>query len=226
MAFPAAHVAPWGMPDARARALLLDLDGVLRRWPADHASRAERAAGLPAGAIHAAAFEPALLRRAVTGAIDDAAWRSEVALRLSHHGPIWSALQAVTAWSASPGVVDERVRALVARARRTARVVLVTNATDRLDRDLRALGLSADLDAVVNSSAVGCAKPDPCLLRAALAAADVSAGRALFVDDTAANVAAAVAIGVPAHRFVGVAGLRAALVEHGLVGGWLDRDPG
>lgn len=217
MAFPAVPVAPCGMVDERNRALLLDLDGVLRRWPDDLATRAERAAGLPVGAIHAAAFEPSLLRRAVTGAIGDAGWRSEVAVRLTRDAPVWSALQAVAAWSASPGVVDEAVRGWVARARTAARVVLVTNATDRLDADLRALGLLGDFDAVVNSSVVGCAKPDPCLVRAALATAAVPADRALFVDDTAANVAAAVALGVPGHVFVDADGLAKTLVEHGLV---------
>lgn len=219
MALPAATAPPWGMTDPRDRALLLDLDGVLRRWPADLARRAERAAGLPAGAIHAAAFEPQLLHRAVTGAIDDGTWRSEAALRLARGRTLLSALQAMAAWSASPGVVDEAVRALVARARRRARVVLVTNATDRLDADLRALGIAGDVDAVVNSSTVGVAKPDPRLLQVALAAGGASASRSLFVDDTAAHVAAAEALGLAGHVFVDAAGLARALAEHRLIGG-------
>lgn len=180
------------MTDPRDRALLLDLDGVLRRWPADLARRAERAAGLPAGAIHAAAFEPQLLHRAVTGAIDDGTWRSEAALRLARGRTLLSALQAMAAWSASPGVVDEAVRAL---------------------------GIAGDVDAVVNSSAVGVAKPDPRLLQVALAAGGASASRSLFVDDTAAHVAAAEALGLAGHVFVDAAGLARALAEHRLIGG-------
>jgi putative hydrolase of the HAD superfamily len=206
------------MTDRRDRALLLDLDGVLRRWPDDLAARAERAAGLPTGSIHAAAFAPDLLSRAITGAIDDATWRSEATLRIARRHPLWSATQALAAWSASPGVVDPDVRALVARARTQARVVLVSNATTRLDDDLRALGLSDELDGVVNSSAVGHAKPDPRIVRAALDLAAVPPTRALFVDDVAAHVVAAMALGTLGHVFVDAAGLAAALAAHGLAG--------
>ena len=205
------------MTDRRDRALLLDLDGVLRRWPDDLALRAERAAGLPPGSIHAAAFDPELLTRAVTGAIDDGTWRSEAALRLARGRALWTALQAMAAWSASPGEVNGAVRALVARARQRARVVLVTNATSRLDADLGALGLADDLDAVVNSSVVGHAKPDARILRAALAAGAAPAARSLFVDDTPDHVAAAAALGLPGHVFVSAVELERALMEHGLL---------
>jgi putative hydrolase of the HAD superfamily len=201
----------------RDRALLIDLDGVLRRWPPDLARRAERAAGLPVGAIHAAAFEPALLARAVTGAIDDAAWRSEATLRLARGRSLLTALQAMAAWSASPGTVDASVRALLARARRRARVVLVTNATDRLDADLRALGLADELDAVVNSSAIGYAKPDARILQAARLAGGAPAARSLFVDDTPEHVAAAVALGMRGHVFVGATDLERALRDGALL---------
>jgi putative hydrolase of the HAD superfamily len=205
------------MPGRRDRALLLDLDGVLRRWPTDLATRAERAAGLPLGSIHAAAFEPGLLRRAITGAIDDATWRSEAALRIARDHPHGSAKQALVAWSAAVGEVDAEVRALVAQARERARVVLVTNATTRLGNDLRALGLSDALDDVVNSSVVGHAKPDERIFRAALERAAIPRERALFVDDAPANVAAAQALGIVGHLFRDPAGLAEALASHGLL---------
>ena len=62
------------------------------------------------------------------------------------------------------------------------KVVLITNATSRLSDDLRRLGLDGAFDHVVNSSAVGAAKPDPAIFRTALAVAGVEVADALFVD--------------------------------------------
>lgn len=83
------------------------------------------------------------------------------------------------------------------------KVVLVTNATSRLPHDLAALGLSQSFYCVVNSSEEGVAKPDPELLRVALARADASPEQALFVDDTIANVDAGRSLGILSHHFVG-----------------------
>ena len=67
---------------------------------------------------------------------------------------------AVAAWSAPLGRVEASVLQLVRAVRRKAPVCLVSNATTRLERDLDALGLRAELDVVINSSRVGARKPD------------------------------------------------------------------
>lgn len=63
-------------------AVLCDVDGVLRHWPA--ATEIEHAHGLPAGALAAAAFAPARIHPAITGEITDEQWRSAVAADLAN----------------------------------------------------------------------------------------------------------------------------------------------
>jgi putative hydrolase of the HAD superfamily len=199
------------------RALLIDLDGVLRVWDADEVARAEAAAGLPAGAVARAAFAPDLLLPALTGRVSDDQWRAAVVARLQRDHPAADATLAVRRWSAPAGQVDPIVLDLVRACRPRARVVLVTNATTRLPGDLDRLGLTAELDAIVSSAVVGAAKPDPAIYRAALRAAGVDAARACFVDDSAVNVAAAEALGISGHQYRDPAGLRDALTGWGLL---------
>jgi 2-haloacid dehalogenase len=60
-------------------------------------------------------------------------------------------------------------------------------------------------------------KPDPAIYRLALARFGLEPGDAVFVDDNAANVAAAAALGIHAHLFNDAATFRTLLVEHGLL---------
>ncbi|GAA1736294.1 HAD-IA family hydrolase [Isoptericola hypogeus] len=72
------------------------------------------------------------------------------------------------------------------------------------------------MDAVVVSGRVGLAKPDPAIFAHLVAEHDVDPGRAVFVDDSPANVAAARDLGFHAVRFTGTAALRRALREYGI----------
>lgn len=60
-------------------------------------------------------------------------------------------------------------------------------------------------------------KPDPAIFRLALNRFGLTAAEALFVDDNAANVAAARALGIRSHHFAGAAALRGELVDLGLL---------
>ena len=146
-------------PRAADSALVVDLDGVLRIWDPDIVASAERRAGLPPGALDRAAFaDAATLRAAVTGRISDAQWRAAIAARLvAVHGE--AAAGAVADWSGPCGEVDRRVLAVLREQRRSRPVALLSNATDRLPRDLQRLGLDDEFDAVFNSSALGLASP-------------------------------------------------------------------
>jgi putative hydrolase of the HAD superfamily len=198
------------------RALLLDLDGVVRLWRPEHTAEAEQLAGLPLGAIHRTAFAPDLLVPAITGRLRDDDWRRQVVERLSTAFPAADAEGAVAAWSAPAGEIDQAVLAVVRACRRRMPVVLVTNATSRLDHDLERLGLTGEFDHVVNSSSVGWGKPHPEIFTAALSVAGVAAPHACFVDDTAANVDAAIAMGMRGHVYQGVVRLREVLSSRAL----------
>lgn len=201
---------------SEVRALLVDLDGVLRLWPRTDAN-VEGSHGLPDGAIRATAFAPELILEAIEGRISDEAWRLTVESRLLQKYPKAAVASAVRAWSVPVGRVNEPVLNLVRQARRQVPVVLITNATSRLNRDLAALKLLTEFDAIINSSVVQAAKPSAIIYAEALAAAQVTAAEALFVDDQAVNVTAAAKLGIHAHHFTCHEGLSAELAASGLL---------
>jgi putative hydrolase of the HAD superfamily len=200
------------------RAVLCDLDGVLRHWPGT--SDIERRYGLAPGSLLATAFRPDLLEPAITGAVTDEQWRARIAAELAQSGSPGgdadtalagrtapapaAAAAAVQEWSRGVGEVDVAVLAWLDAVRRTAPVVLVTNATTRLQHDLSALGLIDHVDAVVNSSRIGVAKPDPRLLVHAAGVVGAPIEQCLFVDDSAANVDAARRLGMVGVVFTGI----------------------
>lgn len=72
------------------------------------------------------------------------------------------------------------------------------------------------MEHVVVSGRVGLAKPDPAIFRHLMVTHDVDPARAVFVDDSPANVEAARELGFHAVRFTDAAALRAALRDLGL----------
>jgi len=203
-------------PPARERptALLVDLDGVLRRWDTTVVTAAEARHGLPAGSLVLEAMSSARLAPAITGRVPHAEWMSGVATALAEvHGD--AAYRAVREWQAYRGEVDPDVLALIRAARAAGvRVGVATNSTDLLASDLAALGLADEVDAVLNSADVGVAKPAPEFFARACAALDTPAERVLLLDDTDRVVRGARAAGLSALRYSGPADLpyvRAAL---------------
>ena len=198
------------------KAILTDLDGVIRRWDPAIIERAEDTAGLPRDALRNTAFEPQLLLRATTGQITDASWRREIAHRLRQKFPAADAEEAVRRWSRSPGEIDTDVLDLLRRCRAGPRLVLITNATTRLETDLDRLGIDQAFDHVVNSSSVGHVKPQAEIFEAALDLLDIEADEVFFVDDRAENVIAAAELGMYGHHFTMIGRLKRALAHHGL----------
>lgn len=199
------------------RAVVFDLDGVLRRWPPAWNRSIERRFGMPRGSIERVAFGPALLERAVTGSLTDDAWREEVARALGalHGSP---ARDAVDEWSRLRGEVDQAVLELVRDVRREAPVALLTNATTRLHDDLTALGLVGEFDVTVNSADLHRAKPDPWILRRTARLLGASCVDCAFVDDEPRHVVAAGAVGMAAMQHRSAAMTRRQLATMGALG--------
>lgn len=191
------------------RAIICDLDGVIRLWDDRDTAAIEQRHQLPAGCIMAAAWP--LVGRATSGEIDDAAWRLDVRDGLVRaHGP--AAGPAVTAWCQLAGRIDADVVALLAEQRASGRrIALLTNATTRLEADLAAAGLDQAFDAVVSSARARMTKPDPRIFLLAAERLGCPPGTCVFIDDSPGNVEAARAVGMTGIRFVGAADLRARL---------------
>ena len=181
--------------------MLTDFDGVVRHWPAAVTASIEDRHGLPRDSLAKTAFDPSILDDAITGRLTDSEWRSEVARRLAAQTDAATARSAVAAWSTGRGVVDTAALRVLQGARSVAALGLVTNATTRLDDDLARLGLRDAFDFVVNSSAVGCAKPSRCFHEHAARRCGCERGAVLFVDDRPENVEAAIAFGFHGHLY-------------------------
>ncbi|MGN9892895.1 HAD family hydrolase [Micromonospora sp. L31] len=198
------------MARERATALLLDFDGVLRRWDPAVAAGVEREYGLAEGVLGEIAMQWGRLQPVLTGRVSHAEWVSSVADALTDSvGSPERARAAVDQWQRYRGEVDPEVLAFVREVRAAGvQVGLGTNATDLLDADLAALGLVGELDVVVNSSVIGVHKPAKEYFQAACDALQTPPARVLFVDDEDWAVRGARAAGLSAHRWGGPADLR------------------
>lgn len=194
------------------QALLIDLDGVIRHWPESDALL-ESSYGLPEGSFSEMAFAQDLLTLVITGHISDEVWREQITERLTRRYPEARAVEAVAEWSSYSGEIDFEVLALIESCVTVVRPTLVSNATSRLSQDLAVLGIDTRFHAIVNSSQIGIAKPEPGIFRFALQTAGANASSALFVDDSATNVAAAEQMGIHSHRFTSRDGLSLFLKE-------------
>lgn len=199
-------------------ALLVDFDGVLRRWPASDEA-IERAHGLPVGSIRTAAFDRPLLADLVEGRLSDEDWRTHTAARLRRRYPQADVAGAIAQWSSGLGEIDTELLQVVRDCTPSHRLVLVSNGSTRLRSDLDRLGLRDTFHAVVNSSEIGVAKPAAAFFDTALRRAGSTPALALFIDDSPEHVAAARTLGLRAHCYAGVPGVREFLRECGVTPG-------
>lgn len=193
-------------------AVLCDFDGVVHVWDPDGMTSLDRAWSLAEGTLARAAFDDDLLQAAVTGRVSDEQWRCQVAEALTPAcGSSERARELVRAWNALTGRVDGDVVDLLVALRSKVPVVLVSNATTRLEKYLAAIGLGDTFDAVINTARIGVAKPDPRVFEIAARRVEADLKRCLFVDDTAGHVAAAQAAGMTGLHYQHIEQLRAAV---------------
>ena len=183
-----------------ARALLIDLDGVLRRWDPKAGQDVEAKYGLDPGTLLKTAMTWDIYRPAVAGEIDDADWMRLIAMRLPL--PEVDAAAAVAEWQRHRGRADQEVLGFVREVRAAGLPVgLATNATDLLRGDLEALGLTDEFDVVLSSWELKIHKPAPEFFTAACAALGQDPQWVLFVDDDDRAVLGARAAKLLAYRW-------------------------
>ncbi|MCD9875467.1 HAD family hydrolase [Streptomyces guryensis] len=193
-------------------AVLCDVDNVIRFYDPSGLHNLERAAGLAEGTTAKVAFAPETGLPVLLGRVDLQEWVQAIAEGLSGLVPEEStAWELGTALLESPFSADETVVSLLRRARTRVPLVLVSNATVRLEDDLTALGLADLADEVVNSARVGLAKPDPRIYRLATDLVGARPDRCLFIDDTEENTEAAATLGMQPVHFRTAADLERAL---------------
>lgn len=185
------------------RAVLFDLDGVIRHF--DHDPGLEARYGLDDGAIARTAFTAALLDEVTTGRITRTEWIARI-------GDAIGAPAAAAEWGRSPFHVDPDLLRLADDLRaRGIRTAILTNGTDTIAEELRGTGVDEHFDPIVNSADIGCAKPDPSAFRHVLDALALPADEVFFTDDSPSKLRGADEVGMITHHFTGVGTLRRTL---------------
>jgi putative hydrolase of the HAD superfamily len=93
------------------------------------------------------------------------------------------------------------------------RLALLSNAGFDFGDPFRFSPLGSLMETVIVSAELDLIKPDPEIYRRAMTQLGTDPAHTAFIDNRADNVEAAAALGIAAHHFTGVAGLRAFLEE-------------
>lgn len=197
--------------------LVMDLGGVLCGWLPDRRLHTLAAlSGLPPGTVDELVFASGFDDAAERGRFDLAGFTDELRSLLGLGPDVGDdALRAAWATAFEP---DARVLALVDRA--TCPTAVFTNNGPLLEaalhHELAAVG--EVFDRVLCSWHVGATKPDPAAYAGATEALGVHPSVVLFVDDSDANVTAALEAGWQAHHYTDPLNLTATLRGAGLLG--------
>ena len=191
--------------------ILFDLNGVLYTYDRSIRIAALGAvSGRPAPAIEAGIWDSGFEDEGDAGMVDADAYLAGFGTRMGYRltEAEWVAAQqaALTPIAACLG--------LIARLRPTVRSAVLTNNNLLVKRHFAAL--YPEIGAIAGSLAFvsaefGARKPDPEAYRRCLHRIGVAPANALFVDDSAANVAGAKAAGLHVHRFIDPPALEARL---------------
>lgn len=189
------------------RAVVFDLDGVVRHFDPDHVLAIERRHAIPEGKIESFAFARPQIEDVTTGRISRAAW---VELIAQHVGNV----DAASEWGSQPSRVDPDMLQLAAELREASiATAILTNGTDTIPAEAAELGLHRYFDPILNSAAIGYIKPDVRVFNHALERLGLAAREVFFTDDSKDKLRGARACGMLAHHFTGIGPLRAALAR-------------
>jgi putative hydrolase of the HAD superfamily len=192
------------------KCVFFDFDGVLRNWEYEMDGLEENY-GIPLEAMREIAFAPENVKRAVRGEITDEEWRANVGRILARRFPEKDAAGATKFWDSRIGELVPEVLEIIKECKSKLPVALLSNATSKLNQDLKSLGISDLFDYVVNASEIGSIKPEPEIFARAVELVGISPNEAFFTDDKPENVEVAKRLGWTGHLFENASGLRSAL---------------
>jgi putative hydrolase of the HAD superfamily len=183
------------------KAILTDLDGVIRHWNSDSIHKKEIECGVESGYLYSICFEENLLSQVITGQISDDEWRNSVQTKLSGSMSESSAKELVDSWTHSEVYIDKTIIEIYKDHYPNAKVVLATNATSRLNQDMKDHGLENLFDSVFNSSELGVAKPSGSFFIKAMSELGVGCDEIIYVDDSSVNIQSAAKLGIRCHHY-------------------------
>lgn len=196
-----------GLPTT-LRAVVFDLDGVLRHFDDEDAVGIERRHGLQRCVLAQTAFASPLIEAVTTGRMTRQEWIAAI-------GDVVG-IEAASEWGSIQARVDVEMLALADELRDAGLIVaILTNGTDTIAHELAASGIDRHVDAVFNSAEIGFAKPDERVFRQVLTALELRGPEVFFTDDSTAKLTGATTVGMRTHHFTDAASLRRALAEVG-----------
>lgn len=193
------------------RAVVFDLDGVIRHFDPEATADIERRHALALGTLLDAAFADPGLSDVTTGRITREVWINGI-------GESVGAPDAAIEWGGWPPQVDRQMLALCDELRANGLTVAVlTNGTDTIPAEVAEQGIACRVDHVFNTAEIGHAKPDPRAFRHVLDALGLPGEAVFFTDDSPSKLAGAVEVGMATHAFVGRDDLRQELGARGIL---------
>ncbi len=176
----------------------------------------EEELGLAPGVLNRVMFGREAWQEVLVGrkALDD--YWLEIGPELGMHTP--AEIQAFRQRYFGDEAINEGVLELIHELHGQYKLAILSNSPPRLTKWLADWGILDLFDVVVCSGDEGVAKPDPAIFELTLARLGVSAGEAVFIDDSPGHVQAARALGLRAIHFVTAEALRSELndiLEHG-----------
>lgn len=193
------------------RAVVLDLDGVIRHFPFGHSDEIEHRHRLEIGILDATAFSQPLLTTVTTGVISRRQWIRQI-------GQIVGSYDAANEWGEQIPRVDQPILQLMDILRnRGITVAILTNGTDTISDEVVSQGIWEHVDHVFNSASIGYIKPDQRIFKHVLEALDFKGPEVIFTDDSQSKLCGADELGFKTHHFLGVEPLREALTNAGVL---------
>ena len=176
--------------------ILIDFDGVIRHWSDTEVKNMLFELELEDDVLFSCAFSDKHLLPAITGKITHDKWCELVELELSQTYGDQISKQLVTAWYNASSDIDFEFLTKIRNSAPNASLVLVTNATTRLDSDLAKQGLKNEFDLVVNSSVIGVSKPEREFFETTIQLLGKTVKDCIFIDDSLTNVISARELGI------------------------------
>jgi putative hydrolase of the HAD superfamily len=190
------------------RAVVFDLDGVVRHFFPEYVSAIEDRHDLAEGSIEAFAFSHPLIDDVTTGRITRAGWVTAIGEHL--RDPV-----AAAEWDAQPYQADPEVLDLARELKGLGvTTAILTNGTDTIPAEAAALGLGECFDAICNSASIGYIKPDERAFQHLLDTLQLDGAQVFFTDDSPGKLTGAAALGIITHHFTSTTALRTSLRDN------------
>lgn len=176
--------------------IVTDLDGVIRHWDNAKLNRLEKKADTHKQSLFSVAFEKQLLTRVITGEITDLKWRELVREKYqeTHNGHCVDEI--VDAWINSDYTINKKVLQSYRTYFPKCQLVLLSNATSRLNHDLEEAGIKDAFDYIFNSSELGLMKPCHACYEAVIFTLGCDINELLYIDDSEENIKSARSLGI------------------------------